>query len=145
MAEDTAENVQADVWAEEHASGFVHINLRTTNEGEHAHHEQKPLPKNETHTFPSSLPDFSNLAVIHRNTLPARAAFFVYDNASDACSRDVEKSKTFCLSGEWKFHLAKCPFDAPQDFFHPKFDPTSWGSIKVPGMWQLQGYGKGPQ
>lgn len=136
MAEDAVEDVQACVWAEEQASGFVHINLRTSDEVE---------LKDETHTFPTSLPDFSNIAVLHKNTLPARASFFVYNNASDAYTRDVTKSETLCLSGEWKFHLAKNPFDAPLDFFHPKYDPASWDSIKVPGMWQLQGYGKGPQ
>ncbi len=48
-------------------------------------------------------------------------------------------------SGTWKFSLAKSPFDAPSDFFEKNFDAEKWGDIKVPGMWQLQGYGKGPQ
>lgn len=99
----------------------------------------------ETHTFPPSLPDWSNLEVIHRNTLPPRASFFLYDNAADARTRDSTKSKTHSLSGKWRFSVARSPFDAPVDFYSSKFDTSKWGDIEVPGMWQLQGYGKGPQ
>jgi beta-galactosidase len=99
----------------------------------------------ETHTFPKGLPDWSNLDVIHKNTLPPRSSFFLYDNISDAKIRDPAKSKTFSLSGKWKFSLAKSPFDAPADFYESKFDASKWGDIEVPGMWQLQGYGRGPQ
>lgn len=99
----------------------------------------------ETQTFPKELPDWSNLAVIHRNTLPPRSTFFLYDNASDAQTLDVSKTKTISLNGTWKFSLANSPFDAPADFFTDNFDVSAWGNIKVPGMWQLQGYGKGPQ
>ena len=98
-----------------------------------------------TQTFPAALPDWSNLAVLHRNTLPPRANFLIYDNVEDALRRDVAKSKTLSLSGTWKFILSKSPFEAPPNFFEPKFDVVEWADIKVPGMWQLQGFGKGPQ
>lgn len=103
------------------------------------------LRPTNAHTFPTKLPDWSNIDVLHRNTLPPRASFYVYDNVKDALTRDVSKSKTLSLSGTWKFSLAKSPFDVPEGFQDPKFDSKSWGNIKVPGMWQLQGYGKGPQ
>lgn len=98
-----------------------------------------------SHTFPTATPDWSNIEVLHRNTLPPRASFFVYDDVKHALKRDVSKSKTLSLSGTWKFDLAKGPFAAPPDFFEDKFEVAQWGDIKVPGMWQLQGYGKGPQ
>jgi beta-galactosidase len=99
----------------------------------------------EPHTFPKFIPDWSNLKVIHKNTLPPRATFHLYDNESDALTRDTSKSKSLSLSGIWKFSLAKSPFDAPADFFEKEFDAQKWGQIQVPGMWQLQGYGRGPQ
>ena len=99
----------------------------------------------ESHTFPSELPDWSNLKVIHRNTLPPRASFFLFDNEEDALSRDKSKSKSLSLSGTWKFSVANSPFDAPSEFYKKSYDITKWGDINVPGMWQLQGYGKGPQ
>lgn len=97
-----------------------------------------------TGTYPASQPDWNNLSVIHRNTLPPRAAFFTYSSEADALSRDVSKSKTLSLSGTWKFSLASNPCEAPAEFYTPEYDVTKWGSIEVPGMWQLQGYGKGP-
>jgi beta-galactosidase len=131
------------VWTEEHSNGYVHINLGTNTPAEHTH-EEDVSEKDDTHTFPTALPDWSNCDVLHKNTLPPRASFVIYKNPSDALSRDVTKSKTLSLSGEYSFHLAQSPLEAPH-FFQPAFDRSSWGSIKVPGMWQLQGYGKGPQ
>lgn len=138
-----------DVWSEElsiEQDGFVHVDSR-----QNLAPSAVPaiLPKNQatngTHSFPIELPDWSNLEVIHRNTLPPRASFFVYDSVEDAVTRDIVNSKTLSLSGTWKFNLSKSPFEAPPDFFNPSYDTSKWGDIKVPGMWQLQGYGKGPQ
>jgi beta-galactosidase len=135
-------------WTEEGPQDYVHIHLRI---GDQFNDQNRPsssldqLTMTETHTFPHGLPDWSNLEVLHRNTLPPRAAFHLFDNEADALTRDPAKSKTFSLSGTWKFSLAKSPFDAPPDFFEQNFDAQKWGTIEVPGMWQLQGYGKGPQ
>jgi beta-galactosidase len=135
-----AENLKACTTpdSEVERNGFVLVNIPNKN-------TIKDVNMAETHTFPKELPDWSNLEVLHRNTLPPRATFFLFDNEEDALTRDVEKAKSLSLSGTWKFSLAKSPFDAPTDFFGKKFDSGKWGTIEVPGMWQLQGYGKGPQ
>ncbi|KAJ0314663.1 hypothetical protein Brms1b_006580 [Colletotrichum noveboracense] len=98
-----------------------------------------------THVYPEHTPDWSNLKVLHRNTLPPRSYFFLYNNEEDALTRDITKSKSKLLSGKWKFHLTTSPFAGPRDFYKPDFDTSEWGDIVVPGMWQCQGYGKGPQ
>ncbi|GAB1315863.1 hypothetical protein MFIFM68171_06073 [Madurella fahalii] len=104
----------------------------------------------EVHVFPQSTPDWNNLKVIHRNTLPPRAHFFLYENPDDALARRVSRSKSQLLSGEWLFHLSKSPLEGPTDFHQRTLAelaaPNRWGSrtITVPGMWQLQGYGRGP-
>lgn len=138
-----------EVWSEESSvetSDYVHINLHPDEPSHKLAIRQGSQPKIlKTHTFPTKVPDWSNIKVLHRNTLPPRSSFFVYDTVEDALTRDVAKSKTLSLSGEWKFSLLKSPFDVEPDFFSPTFDTTAWGKIKVPGMWQLQGYGKGPQ
>jgi beta-galactosidase len=95
--------------------------------------------------YPPSTPDWCNLSVLHKNTLPPRASFFNYDSEEDALAQDITKSKSLCLSGTWKFKLDKYPIEPPQGFFEPGHDVSGWGDIVVPGMWQLQGYGKGPQ
>lgn len=110
-----------------------------------------PARAAQAEVFPPSTPDWNNLKVLHRNTLPPRAHFFLYEDPHDALSRDVSRSKSQLLSGEWLFHISKHPFGGPIDF-HQRTpaeltSPLVWGpqKIAVPGMWQLQGYGKGPQ
>lgn len=95
-------------------------------------------------THPISLPDWSNVDVIHRNTLPPRSNFYLYDTEAAALTRDVTKAKVQCLSGKWKFHLSRSPFEGPRDFHKAHFRGDEFKDIVVPGMWQLQGFGKGP-
>ena len=100
MSETTPE---AEVWTEEHSNGYVHINLRASTPAGHTDEDEEQSKKDDTHTFPISLPDWSNYDVLHKNTLPPRASFFIYNSPSDALSRDVTKSKTLSLSGEYGF------------------------------------------
>jgi beta-galactosidase len=93
---------------------------------------------------PAELPDWNNLSVLHKNTLPPRSYFYVYSSKEDALTHDITKSKSHSLSGTWKFQHAYSPFEAPEGFEAPSFDPSSWSDVTVPGMWQLQGFGKGP-
>lgn len=99
---------------------------------------------NNTGTFPAELPDWSNLKVIHRNTLEPRSHFYLYNSEVDALTRDVSRAKAQCLSGTWKFSVSKSPFEGPQNFYQKDFDSYGFSDIQVPGMWQLQGHGKGP-
>ena len=93
---------------------------------------------------PAAQPDWNNLAVLHKNTLPPRANFYVYKSAADALTNDVSKAAAHLLSGTWKFQLSKNPFEAPAAFADPGFDAAGWDDTTVPSMWQLNGYGKGP-
>lgn len=103
------------------------------------------IDNNESKVRPDHVPDWSNLQVIHRNTLPPRSQFFTYDSEKDALSSDVTQARSFLLSGTWGFHLTHGPFTGPTDFWDPSFDNSKWDLVKVPGMWQCQGFGKGPQ
>ncbi|CAJ2505598.1 Uu.00g129920.m01.CDS01 [Anthostomella pinea] len=94
---------------------------------------------------PKHLPDWSNLKVIHRNTLPPRSHFHLYKSEKHALAGDVSESRAALLSGTWGFDLSIGPFKGPRDFYKPSFDHTDWKLIEVPGMWQCQGFGKGPQ
>ncbi|KAK3381497.1 glycoside hydrolase family 2 protein [Podospora didyma] len=115
--------------------------VERTEEGDSGH----------VHVHPKSTPDWNNLKVIHRNTLPPRSHFFLYETADDALSRNVSRSKSQRLSGghQWLFHLSKSPLEGPTDFYSKSYsalavDPD-WSSITVPSMWQREGFGKGPQ
>ncbi|PSN65078.1 intracellular beta-galactosidase BgaD [Corynespora cassiicola Philippines] len=91
---------------------------------------------------PAEVPDWNNLSILHKNTLPIRSYFHSYNSEADALTYDAAKSKTHSLSGTWKFQHANSPFEAPEGFEAPSFDVSKWDDIAVPGMWQLQGYGK---
>lgn len=103
------------------------------------------LDVKETEVQPKHVPDWSNLKVIHRNTLPPRSHFHLYNSEDDALAGDVSRSKAALLSGTWGFELSSGPFKGSRDFHKPDFGHTEWKLVKVPGMWQLQGFGKGPQ
>ena len=96
------------------------------------------------HIHPESQPDWSNLKVLHRNTCEPRSNFYLYNTEADALQRDISKAKVQCLSGKWKFHISRSPYGGPRNFHQPGFDAGDFGDITVPGIWQLQGYGKGP-
>ncbi|SMQ56079.1 unnamed protein product [Zymoseptoria tritici ST99CH_3D1] len=83
--------------------------------------------------------DWDDLSVLHRNTLPPRSDFQLYNTESDALAR--EKAKAASLSGVWKFHLADSPLEAPTGFEQTSFDSSQWQDIQVPGCWQLQNVG----
>jgi beta-galactosidase len=74
-------------------------------------------------TSPAYLTDFQP----RRGTLPAR---------SWARSDAPESS----LNGDWSFRYAE-QADLPDDFAAAGYDDSDWGTIPVPGHWQLNGHG----
>src|SRR5690348_5357815 len=81
----------------------------------------------------SHAPDWENPYVFHRNRLKPRSTF-----DSTTCERD---SRRISLNGFWKFYLASMPAKVPKSFWEERFDDSGWGSIEVPGHWQMQGHG----
>ncbi|KAH8199776.1 hypothetical protein TruAng_006057 [Truncatella angustata] len=75
-----------------------------------------------------SKPDHENLAVLQRNRLPTRA-YWIPDTA-------------VLLNGEWDFHYASSPLEAPQVEDKSLTIGDEWTRINVPGHWQLQGHGR---
>ncbi|KAI1178335.1 glycoside hydrolase family 2 protein [Nemania sp. FL0916] len=129
-----------------HQRDDLHVDLQLNGGGIEAEASSRFKDHIVSEVRPNILPDWSNLKVIHRNTLPPRSHFYLYDNEDDALSGDVNnKSRATLLSGTWGFDLSTSPFKGPRDFYKLKFDHSDWKLIEVPGMWQCQGFGKGPQ
>ncbi|TRX94300.1 hypothetical protein FHL15_004767 [Xylaria flabelliformis] len=123
----------------------LHVDLQLTSSDLKAN-ASSHIEEAASEVSPDHLPDWSNLKVLHRNTLPPRSHFHLYNTEEDARSGDVNnKSRAALLSGTWGFHLSPSPFKGPRDFYKPSFDHSDWKLIQVPGMWQCQGFGKGPQ
>ncbi len=69
--------------------------------------------------------------------------FFAYESEQLAQDGKKDKSKRFLsLDGKWKFHFVRNANERPMDFYEPKLNDASWGSMPVPGMWELNGYGE---
>ena len=72
--------------------------------------------------------DWQNPAVNQRNRESMSASF-----ASD--------SPRLSLEGIWKFRWYESPGARSLDFYKPGVNDSDWGSMPVPGMWELNGYG----
>ena len=79
--------------------------------------------------------DWENPHVLGINKLPYHATLQLPSKWKD-CKEIVS------LDGQWKFHWSKDPDSRPADFYREDFDVSQWDKIKVPGCWQLQGFGK---
>ncbi|MFT5851058.1 MAG: beta-galactosidase [Colwellia sp.] len=84
----------------------------------------------------------SNEQIISEHKEPARATFISYASVSQALKGDLAKAKYYqSLDGIWKFNFSKKPSDRPLNFFDPSFDISNWSNIKVPGNWEVEGFG----
>lgn len=67
--------------------------------------------------------------------LPPRATV---DHRSE---RLTAKQRMRSLDGEWSFRYSATPGTRPRGFAEPTYDVSEWDEIRVPGNWELQGYG----
>ncbi|WP_163101086.1 beta-galactosidase subunit alpha [Peribacillus alkalitolerans] len=87
--------------------------------------------------------DINNQALLHRNRLNPRTHFISYINEAEALVWNREAASSFqLLNGSWDFFYAEHSRLVPKDFFEAAYDSSEWDHIQVPGVWQLQGYGK---
>ncbi len=78
--------------------------------------------------------DWENPAVLGINKLPYHATL-------QLPSKWKECKEIVSLDGEWLFRWSRNPEERTVDFYREDYDVSSWGKIKVPGNWQMQGYG----
>lgn len=76
------------------------------------------------------------------NRAPMHARFFAYENAEKAASDIKENSKNFMsMNGSWKFFWVKNADQRPTDFWKVGYNDKGWDDMKVPAVWELNGYG----
>ena len=77
------------------------------------------------------------------NRLEPRAHFLTFPTKEKALLNENKYTHAFKnLNGAWKFLLVDAPEYSPSKFYEPDFDTNEMADIKVPGNWQVQGYGK---
>jgi beta-galactosidase len=83
--------------------------------------------------------DWENPHVYEKNRELIHAPLGAYEDAVQAqsCNRRISRHVQM-LNGEWTFHLARSPLTVPSEFWGDSYDVSDWGTIPVPGNWQLQ-------
>ncbi len=88
----------------------------------------------------SRQPDWLNPAIIARHREAGHIPLNAYSTRKAALADDSPYRRL--LSGEWAFHLAPSPEQAPQGFYREAFDVADWDQVPVPSNWQMLGYDK---
>ncbi|MDE6290846.1 MAG: DUF4981 domain-containing protein [Muribaculaceae bacterium] len=77
------------------------------------------------------------------NRAPMRSEAFAFKKGEDGTSKlDRKQSANYLsLNGDWKFNWVNDASSRPTDFWKKDFNDKGWDTIKVPGVWELNGYG----
>ncbi|MCM1490842.1 MAG: DUF4981 domain-containing protein [Muribaculum sp.] len=87
--------------------------------------------------------EWQNPEVNAANREPMRSESFAFKKGENLAGKlDRKKSANYLsLNGNWKFNWVNDATDRPTDFWAKNFNDKGWDTIKVPGMWELNGYG----
>ncbi|MBO7569217.1 MAG: DUF4981 domain-containing protein [Bacteroidaceae bacterium] len=76
------------------------------------------------------------------------AHYFAYESEalaqqshSPKANTKAKSSRYMSIEGMWKFHWVESANERPADFYTLKYDDSKWGTMPVPGIWELNGYG----
>lgn len=93
------------------------------------------------HAEDTKLPYWKDIQTVAVNKEYPRTAFMTYDNRNQALTGEYENSPYYkLLNGTWNFYYADAYKDLPANIEQPDAN-IAWKEIKVPGNWEVQGYG----
>ena len=88
-------------------------------------------------------PEWENPRIFSINNDYTRTTALPYETAAQALENDYTQSPYYqSLNGTWKFKWVTKPADRPVDFYQENYDVSAWDDFKVPGNWEVNGYGK---
>ena len=86
--------------------------------------------------------EWHDMSVNNVNRFPSHTSFFAYESRDAALKGDRAQSGNYLsIEGDWKFQWVENADQRPTDFFRAGFDDSQWKTMKVPGIWELNGYG----
>lgn len=76
------------------------------------------------------------------NRAPMHSNYFAFENA-DAAKKGIKENSAnyMTLNGTWKFNWVKDADARPMDFWKTTFNDKGWDNLKIPAVWELNGYG----
>lgn len=101
------------------------------------------IPSYSQKLFPENFYEFiENPQITQVNQEPGRNPFVPYSSVLDAQQADIKQSDLFLsLNGDWKFSWSENIEKSIRNFYNSNFNDKKWNVIKVPGNWEMQGYG----
>ena len=85
---------------------------------------------------------WNDVSVFAVNKVQPRTNVIPYQDENGINNLEYRQSPYYqCINGTWKFNWVERPADKPQGFYAEGYDVASWGSIPVPGNWEMNGYG----
>lgn len=89
-----------------------------------------------------SLPYWKDIQTVSVNREAPRSAFMTYADKTQALTGKYENSPYYeLLNGTWKFYYTDSYLNLPADITSPEVSTEGWHDIKVPGNWEVQGFG----
>ena len=86
--------------------------------------------------------EWHDMQVNDINRFKPHTSFFAYENPQVARRGNMKVSANYLsLEGAWDFKWVENADQRPTEFFNTDYDATGWEQMKVPGMWELNGYG----
>lgn len=90
--------------------------------------------------------EWHDLQVNEINRLPLHTQFFSFNadeiGGNGYSAFDKTKSRNFIsLDGQWKFKWVENADQRPADFYRKDLDDSSWGTMMLPGNWEMNGFG----
>ena len=86
--------------------------------------------------------EWHDLQVNTLNRMSMHTNFFPFKNYEEAKTGDPKRSENYLsLHGDWKFNWVENADQRPTRFYETDFNDTAWGTMPVPGNWELHGYG----
>lgn len=87
-------------------------------------------------------PYWKDIQTVKVNKEEPRTSFMSFPDKNTALSLKYEESPNYLsLNGIWKFFFVDSYTLLPANVTDDQLDLSSWNTIKVPGNWEVQGYG----
>ena len=87
--------------------------------------------------------EWQNPEINEINRAPMRSASFAWcaDETPGGVAQRKDSRNYLSIDGLWKFNWVNDASARPVEFWKKDFDDKGWGSMPVPGIWELNGYG----